>query len=122
MFIVDPGATITSWNKACEKPSSHEAVLIGKSGKRTPFLFTCARTSLGSIPCVFGTGLDISARKEAEMGLLVRERAIYSSVNAIVVTCLRDHDCDQMQGFYFSAALSQGSLTDMVQSNLRLHA
>jgi diguanylate cyclase (GGDEF)-like protein/PAS domain S-box-containing protein len=72
--------------------SSHEAVMIGKRGKRTPFLFHCARTSLGSIPCVFGTGLDISARKEAELGLLLRERAIYSSVNAIVITCCQDHE------------------------------
>ena len=67
--------------------SSHEAELIGKHGKRTSFLFNCARTSLGSIPCVFGTGLDITARKQTEHGLLVRERAIYASVNAIVICC-----------------------------------
>lgn len=67
--------------------SSHEAELIGKHGRRTTFLFHCARTSLGSLPCVFGTGLDIDARKRTEQGLRVRERAIYSSVNAIVITC-----------------------------------
>jgi diguanylate cyclase (GGDEF)-like protein/PAS domain S-box-containing protein len=72
--------------------STHEAELIGKHGKRTAFLFNCARTSLGSIPCVFGTGLDISARKEAELSLLLRERAIFSSVNAIVITCCKDHE------------------------------
>ncbi|SFD92720.1 sensor domain-containing protein [Massilia yuzhufengensis] len=66
--------------------STHEAELIGKHGKRTAFLFQCARTSLGNVPCVFGTGLDISARKQAELGLRVRERAIYSSLNAIVIT------------------------------------
>lgn len=66
--------------------SSHEAVLVGRLGKRTPFLFNCARMSLGSIPCVFGTGLDITAQKETELRLLVRERAMYSSVNAIVIT------------------------------------
>ena len=67
--------------------SSHEAELVGKHGKRTAFLFHCARTSLGNLPCVFGTGHDISARKQSEQGLRVRERAIYSSVNAIVITC-----------------------------------
>jgi len=67
--------------------SSHESEMIGKHGKRTTFLFHCARTSLGSLPCIFGTGLDIEARKRTEQGLRVRERAIYSSVNAILITC-----------------------------------
>jgi len=67
--------------------SYHEAELVGRKGKRTTFLFHCARASLGSLPVVFGTGLDITARKEAERGLRVRERAMYASVNAIVITC-----------------------------------
>jgi len=67
--------------------SSHEAELVGRHGKRTTFLFHCARTNLGSLPVVFGTGLDISARKEAEHVLRIRERAMYSSVNAILITC-----------------------------------
>jgi diguanylate cyclase (GGDEF)-like protein/PAS domain S-box-containing protein len=67
--------------------SSHEAELLGQHGKRTSCLFHCARASLGSLPVVFGTGLDITARKEAERGLRVRERAMYASVNAIVITC-----------------------------------
>jgi diguanylate cyclase (GGDEF)-like protein/PAS domain S-box-containing protein len=70
--------------------SSHEAELLGRQGKRTSFLFHCARASLGSLPVVFGTGLDITARKEAERGLRVRERAMYASVNAIVITCCAD--------------------------------
>jgi diguanylate cyclase (GGDEF)-like protein/PAS domain S-box-containing protein len=70
--------------------SSHEAELVGRQGKRTSFLFHCARASLGSLPVVFGTGLDITARKEAERGLRVRERAMYASVNAIVITCCAD--------------------------------
>ncbi len=70
--------------------SSHEADLIGKQGKRTTFLFHCARTSLGNLPCIVGTGLDISARKQAEHGLRVRERAIFSSINAIVITHCED--------------------------------
>jgi diguanylate cyclase (GGDEF)-like protein/PAS domain S-box-containing protein len=67
--------------------SFHEAELIGKQGKRTSFLFQCARSSLGNIPVVFGTGLDITARKQTEHVLKVRERAIYASVNAICITC-----------------------------------
>jgi diguanylate cyclase (GGDEF)-like protein/PAS domain S-box-containing protein len=70
-----------------EGHSSHEAELIGKHGKRTACLFHCVRSSLGALPCIFGTGLDISARKKNELGLLVRERAMFSSVNAIVITC-----------------------------------
>jgi len=70
--------------------SAHEAELVGKHGKRTAFLFHCVATSLGSLPCVFGTGLDITARKQSEQGMRVRERAIYSSVNAIVITCYTD--------------------------------
>jgi diguanylate cyclase (GGDEF)-like protein/PAS domain S-box-containing protein len=72
--------------------SYHEAELIGKHGKRTSYLFQCSRTSLGSLPCVFGTGLDITARKQAEHVLKVRERAIYASVNAIVITCCEGVD------------------------------
>jgi diguanylate cyclase (GGDEF)-like protein/PAS domain S-box-containing protein len=70
-----------------EGHSSHEAELIGKHGKRMACLFHCVRSTLGTMPCIFGTGLDISARKKNELGLLVRERAMYSSVNAICITC-----------------------------------
>ena len=72
--------------------SSHEAEMVGKHGKRTAFLFNCARTSLGNLPCIFGTGIDIEARKRNEQGMRVRERAIYSSVNAIVITCCEGSD------------------------------
>jgi diguanylate cyclase (GGDEF)-like protein/PAS domain S-box-containing protein len=72
--------------------SSHEAELVGKHGKRTTYLFHCARTSLGELPCIFGTGLDITGRKQTEHDLRVRERAIFSSVNAIVITCWDGHD------------------------------
>jgi diguanylate cyclase (GGDEF)-like protein/PAS domain S-box-containing protein len=75
-----------------EGSSSHEAELVGKHGKRTTCLFHCARTKLGDLPCIFGTGLDISARKQTERDLRVRERAIFSSVNAIVITCRKDGD------------------------------
>ena len=71
--------------------STHEAELVGRHGKRTPCLFRCSRSNLGNVPVVFGTGLDISARRQAELSLRVRERAIYSSLNAIVITyCEQD--------------------------------
>jgi diguanylate cyclase (GGDEF)-like protein/PAS domain S-box-containing protein len=66
--------------------SWHEAEMVGKYGKRTTFLFQCARSSLGKLPCVFGTGVDITARKRNEHAMLVRERAMTSSLNAIVIT------------------------------------
>jgi diguanylate cyclase (GGDEF)-like protein/PAS domain S-box-containing protein len=72
--------------------ASHEAELVGKHGKRTTYLFHCVRTRLGNLPCTFGTGLDISARKQTEHDLRVRERAIYSSVNAVIITCWDGHD------------------------------
>jgi diguanylate cyclase (GGDEF)-like protein/PAS domain S-box-containing protein len=72
--------------------SSHEAELVGKHGKRTTYLFQCVRTSLGSLPVIFGTGLDISARKQAEHVLRVRERAIYASVNAVCITTCDGND------------------------------
>jgi diguanylate cyclase (GGDEF)-like protein/PAS domain S-box-containing protein len=67
--------------------SSHEAEMVGKHGRRATYLFHCARTSLGSLPVIFGTGLDISARKRSEQSLRIRDRAINASVNAIVITC-----------------------------------
>lgn len=66
-----------------------EVVLIGKNGERTPFLFSCARSTIDDIPCVVGTGLDISARKDMELNLRIRDRALFSSVNAIVITCCK---------------------------------
>ncbi|HZX29638.1 MAG TPA: EAL domain-containing protein [Telluria sp.] len=75
-----------------EGTSSHEADMIGKRGKRATYLFHCARTTIAGQSCVFGTGLDISRRKSAEQVLRVRERAIFSSVNAIVITCCEGTD------------------------------
>ena len=72
--------------------ASLEAVLTGKNGRRTPFLFTCARSTIDDIPCVVGTGLDITARRDMELSLRVRERAMFSSVNAIVITCCKSGD------------------------------
>ena len=70
-----------------EGQSSHEAELLGQHGKRTACLFHCVRSTLGDTPCIFGTGIDIGTRRENELRLLVRERAMYASVNAICITC-----------------------------------
>jgi diguanylate cyclase (GGDEF)-like protein/PAS domain S-box-containing protein len=74
------------------RESSVEAELIGKHGKRTNYLFHCARTSLGSLPVIFGTGLDITERKRSEQSMRIRDRAITASVNAIVITCCEGSD------------------------------
>lgn len=64
-----------------------EAELVGKHGKRTSYLFNCAGAQVDGQACLFGTGVDISARKRTEQILKVRDRAIFSSINAICITC-----------------------------------
>jgi diguanylate cyclase (GGDEF)-like protein/PAS domain S-box-containing protein len=66
--------------------SRHESTIVGRHGKRTPFLFQCARVLINGEPCIFGTGSDISERKEAEMRLKVNQSAMDACVNAIVIT------------------------------------
>ena len=66
--------------------SSHEAVLVGARGKRTPYLFHCAATMLNGERCLFGTAVDITERKRHELRLLVNERAMDACVNAIMIT------------------------------------
>jgi diguanylate cyclase (GGDEF)-like protein/PAS domain S-box-containing protein len=82
-----PGIVQKIMDAFVQGASCHEAEMVGKRGRRGTYLFHCARTSLGSLPVIFGTGLDISARKRSEQSLRIRDRAIYASVNAIVITC-----------------------------------
>lgn len=84
--------------------STHEVDLVGSYGKRTSFLFNCARTQLGKLPCVFGAGLDITERKRAEHRLLIRDRAMHSSPNAIVITRC---DADEHRIEYVNPAFEQ---------------
>ena len=72
--------------------STMEAHLVNRSGQPTPYLFHCAHTRLDGQDCIFGTGLDITVRKKMEHGLLISERAIHSSVNAVVITCCKGSD------------------------------
>lgn len=97
-----------------EGRSTHEANLIGSYGKRTSFLFNYARTQLGKVPCVFGSGLDITDRKRAEHGLLVRDRAMYSSPNAIVITRC---DADEHRIEYVNPAFEQ--ITGYTQAEVK---
>ena len=66
--------------------SMHESSIVGRNGRRTPYLFQCAHVQLNGQPCIFGTGLDLSSRTQAEARLKVTERAMDASVNAIVIT------------------------------------
>jgi diguanylate cyclase (GGDEF)-like protein/PAS domain S-box-containing protein len=68
----------------------HEATIVGRKGRRTPYLFQCAHMQIHGRSCIFGTGLDISDRSEAEARLRVTERAMDACVNAIVITRCED--------------------------------
>lgn len=57
-----------------------EAELVGKHGKRTSYLFNCAGAQVDGQACLFGTGVDISARKRTEQILKVRDRAIFQAL------------------------------------------
>ena len=84
----DRPVIVQKLNEAFELGTSYiEAELVGKHGKRTSYLFNCAGAQVDGQACIFGTGVDISARKRTEQILKVRDRAIYSSVNAICITC-----------------------------------
>ncbi|MEJ7807006.1 MAG: EAL domain-containing protein [Telluria sp.] len=65
--------------------SIHESTIVGRHGRRTPYLFQCARMQIHGEPCIFGTGLDISDRLEAEARLKVTERAMGACNNAIFI-------------------------------------
>jgi diguanylate cyclase (GGDEF)-like protein/PAS domain S-box-containing protein len=64
----------------------HESTIVGRHGRRTPYLFQCAHMQIKGRPCIFGTGLDISERAAAEARLKVTERAMDACVNAICIT------------------------------------
>ncbi len=64
----------------------HESVIVGRHGRRTPYLFQCARMHISGESCIFGTGLDLSDRLAAEARLKVTERAMDACVNAIIIT------------------------------------
>ncbi|MDP9108854.1 MAG: EAL domain-containing protein, partial [Pseudomonadota bacterium] len=63
-----------------------EASMLCASSKTIACVFNFARMHFMADPCVFAVALDISARKDLEMRLAVRERAMNASVNAIAIT------------------------------------
>jgi EAL domain-containing protein (putative c-di-GMP-specific phosphodiesterase class I) len=60
---------------------------------------------------IIALGHNLKLKVIAE-GVETREQLVF----------LRDNDCDQMQGYYFSPALSQQGLADMLSRGVTLHA
>jgi PAS domain S-box-containing protein len=46
--------------------SDVEADFVSSDGRRTPYYFTGLATTIDGVPCLLGTGVDISARKRTE--------------------------------------------------------
>lgn len=68
-----------------------EANLISKKGTTTPYLFTGSRFMLNNQYYLCGMGLDNSERDEQEQKLRLRDRALHSSSNGIIITrCVGD--------------------------------
>ncbi len=66
-------------------------------------------------------GHAVIARAIIALGHNLKLKVIAEGVETLEqLTFLRDNDCDQMQGWYFSPALSQKSLEEMVCSDTRL--
>lgn len=68
--------------------ASVEANLITKQGGQIPYYFSGVRIDLDGKPCVCGMGIDITERRRAEETLLLRDRALQASINAIIITDL----------------------------------
>lgn len=47
-------------------PTTSEAELVSKDGRRTPFFFTCRMVAVGERRCAIGTGIDIAERRRTE--------------------------------------------------------
>ena len=65
-----------------------EAELVTKSGRKIPYYFTGRRTSVGDRPHLVGLGIDISARKRAELALGEQEaklRSIFEGSNDAIM-------------------------------------
>jgi EAL domain-containing protein (putative c-di-GMP-specific phosphodiesterase class I) len=68
-------------------------------------------------------GHGVITRAIIALGHSLKLKVIAEGVETIEqLTFLRHHDCDQMQGYYFSPALSQPALEKMVCGGVRLHA
>jgi PAS domain S-box-containing protein len=47
-------------------PTTSEAELVSKDGRRTPFFFTCRMVAVGDRRCAIGTGIDIAEQRQTE--------------------------------------------------------
>ena len=63
-----------------------EAVLVGSSGKRTPFYLTGARIVFEGKPCILGIAVDISVQTRAQEQLRLQAAALRAAANGIVIT------------------------------------
>jgi diguanylate cyclase (GGDEF)-like protein len=66
-------------------------------------------------------GHEVITRAIIALGHNLKLQVIAEGVETIEqLTFLRDHDCDQMQGYYFSPALAQDGLQEMLRRDARL--
>jgi PAS domain S-box-containing protein len=49
--------------------ASVEADFLSKDGRRTPYVFTGKRVMFDGVPCLVGVGMDIAARRQAQLDL-----------------------------------------------------
>jgi diguanylate cyclase (GGDEF)-like protein/PAS domain S-box-containing protein len=70
-----------------------EADVVSRSGRETPMLLCGARVACDGGQYLFGMGMDITARRDQERALRLRERALHAASNGIVITGIAGRDC-----------------------------
>lgn len=70
-----------------------EADVLSRSGRETPMLLCGARVPCNGGQYLFGMGMDISARRDQERTLRLRERALHAASNGIVITGIDGGNC-----------------------------
>jgi diguanylate cyclase (GGDEF)-like protein/PAS domain S-box-containing protein len=70
-----------------------EAEVVSRSGRETPMLLCGARVDCDGGQYLFGMGMDITARRDQERMLQLRERALHAASNGIVITGIAGRDC-----------------------------
>jgi diguanylate cyclase (GGDEF)-like protein/PAS domain S-box-containing protein len=70
-----------------------EAEVVSRSGRETPMLLCGARVACDGGQYLFGMGMDITARRDQERMLRLRERALHAASNGIVITGIDGADC-----------------------------
>jgi diguanylate cyclase (GGDEF)-like protein/PAS domain S-box-containing protein len=70
-----------------------EADVLSRSGRETPMLLCGARMNCDGGQFLFGMGMDITARRQQERMLRLRERALHAASNGIVITGIDGSNC-----------------------------